>query len=122
LIFLGRNLNKKAHEDILLFLILLTGNAARSQQRNLNFIFACQKQQSAAGRLQESNAIGICGSVTKQPGKSGKRRQHKLLRSVISGYGYDNAITNGAQVAAFVRPIKILLHRQTLQASMKPSG
>jgi|SRR5450432_308425 len=97
---------------LLFFLILVSFGTAQSQERNLDYYFSHAKNSSPL--LADYRNQMQAASVDSQILKASRKIQVNGVSTnyyapVISGYGYDNAITNGAQVAAFVQANKNII-------------
>jgi outer membrane protein TolC len=110
-------LNKPRMKLLLIFLALFTFVSARGQQHGLDYYFTHAKNSSpllADYRNQVQSA-----QVDSQIIKASQKIQVNGVSAnyyapVIAGYGYDNIITNGAQVSAFVQANKNIISSANL--------
>ena len=92
--------------------ILFVFTIARAQEHNLDYYF--QHAKNASPLLADYRNQIQAASVDSQLLQATQRIQVNGISTnsyapVISGYGYDNAITNGAQVSAYVQASKNII-------------
>jgi outer membrane protein TolC len=96
-------------KSMLFFFILLKAFSANGQEHNFDYYFSHAKTNSPllADYRNQAQAASIDSQLLKATQKiqvSGVSANY--YAPVIAGYGYDNIITNGAQVSAFVQANK----------------
>jgi len=93
-------------------LVLLVCTAARAQEHNLDYYFQHAKNSSPLladyrNQLQAASVDSQILNATRKIQVNGISTNS--YAPVIAGYGYDNVITNGAQVSAFVQANKNII-------------
>src|ERR1700754_723206 len=104
-------------KKILLFLCLSVSFCAFSQEHSLDYYLAQARDNSPLLKDYQNQQLSL--GVDSQLLLSTFRPQvngisNNLYAPVISGYGYDNAITNGAQLSAQVQVTKTFVSRNNL--------
>ena len=97
---------------LLSFLILFTVLSVRCQDHNLEYYFAHAKTNSPllADYRNQMQAASVDSQILKATQKIQVNGiSTNYYAPVISGYGYDNVITNGAQVSAMVQANKNII-------------
>jgi outer membrane protein TolC len=107
---------------LMIFLMILQVPAAYSQEHNLDYYFSHAKMNSPllADYRNQMHSAQVDSQILKATQKIQVNGiSTNYYAPVISGYGYDNIITNGAQVSAFVQANKNIITSANLASQFE---